>query len=208
MEIVDIPITSVQPPDWNPNEMPDDLQERLRNSLRRFGVLVPLVVRQVGPSTYETINGAERLAALRDIRAETIPCIRVPADDVESRLIGQVLNHVAGEDNLGLRAALLRDVLDRYSTQDVVALLPESVESLRGLTELGTSDLANALQQWEAAQAAKLRHLQFQLTDLQKEVVDEALEQIVVGSTTDERNPNRRSNALVALCRAFLENQS
>lgn len=53
---------------------PDDLAE-LVHSVREFGVLQPVVVRDKGDGTYELIMGERRTRASRDAGLETIPAI-------------------------------------------------------------------------------------------------------------------------------------
>ena len=57
-----------------------------------------------------------------------------------------------------------------------MSLLPDSSESLTALVSLGEADMAQHLQAWDQAQAARLRHLTFQLVPSQLEVIEEAIE--------------------------------
>ncbi len=112
MEIVDLPVDSISPAEWNPNEMGQAMLSHLRSSIDRFGLVVPLAVRSVGSSSFETVGGAHRLLAARELGMASVPCVVIEADDAGARLLGQALNHIAGSDNLGLRAEVLRDVLE------------------------------------------------------------------------------------------------
>ena len=112
MEIVDLPLSSIQPGAWNPNEMNEAMLAHLRSSIQRFGLVVPLVVRPLGSRQYESIGGAQRLAILKELGLSEASCVVVTADDAEARLLGQALNHIAGSDNLGLRAQVLREILE------------------------------------------------------------------------------------------------
>ena len=87
----------------------------------------------------------------------------------------QALSHIAGGDNLGLRAQLLRELLEDLPQYDVLKLLPGTSASLSDLTNLREQSIAQALQQWEEIQKARLRHLAFQLIDSQLSVVEEEL---------------------------------
>ena len=49
-----------------------------------------------------------------------------------------------------------------------------------------------------------LRHLTFQLAPSQLEVIEEAIELAVAGTTGEGSNPNKRGNALYAPCRQYL----
>ena len=67
--------------------------------------------------------------------------------------------------------------------------------------------MAQYLQNWQAAQSARLKHLQFQLTTAQLETVAEALEW-ALSKAKDSRgeSPNDRSTALFLICKQFLDN--
>ena len=49
MQVVDVPIVSITPADWNPNHMSDGIADNLRGTIQRFGWVVPLVVREWAP---------------------------------------------------------------------------------------------------------------------------------------------------------------
>jgi ParB family transcriptional regulator, chromosome partitioning protein len=120
MQIVDIAIESIQSPEWNPNQMDEAMRPRLKASIQRFGLVVPLVIRNLGPGLYETIGGSQRLSVLRELGIEEVPCVVVEADDIEARLLSQCLNRIAGEDDLGLRAEMLKEVLEQVSEAEVL----------------------------------------------------------------------------------------
>ena len=205
MNVVDLPIDSISAPDWNPNELNERIRARLRQSIERFGFLVPLVVRRVREGRYETVGGAHRLEVLRDLGEESAACVVIDADDAEARLLSQCLNRLQGEDNLGLRADLIRKVLEDKPLSEHLSLLPDSAENLQALAGLGVEDLAASLRQWQAQQGARLKHLTFQLVPSQVEVVEEALTRVGVGA--NRTNPNKRGNALYALCLGYLKRE-
>ena len=49
MQVIDLPITDIVAAERNGNEMDPEMRARLHRSIERFGLLVPLVVRQVAP---------------------------------------------------------------------------------------------------------------------------------------------------------------
>jgi ParB family chromosome partitioning protein len=208
LEIVNLPIDSIQPADWNPNEMDESMMAHLRCSIQRFGLCVPLVVRPLGNGGYETIGGAQRLAILKDLEMDSAPCVLVQADDAEARLLSQALNHIAGGDNLGLRAQLLREILESKSQDEVLALLPETAASLQALTSIGEQSITQALQHWEQTQKARLRHLAFQLTDQQLNIVEKALQRLLPLTDGRFEGPNKRGQALFLLCLGYLEREN
>ena len=206
MHIVDLPIEAIAAAEWNPNEMDADTRARLRRSIDRFGLVVPLVVRPAGQERYETIGGAQRLTVLQEAGASAAACVVVEADGTEAMLLSQALNHISGQDNPGPRAELLRRLLTTHSLEDLLGLLPETAESLKALSSLGQEDLAAHLEAWQKAQAARLRHLQFQLTDDQLGIVNEALSDFIPQArSSGGDSPNVRGTALFLLCQSFLD---
>ena len=206
MELTNLSIKQIRVAPWNPNYLDEAMHRRLRRSIERFDLVTPLVVRRIEPGLYETIGGAQRLAVLREMDVTVVPAVVVDADDVEARLLSQALNRIAGEDDLGLRAQLMREVLETRSQEEVISLLPETAESLIALASLGQEEMASHLLAWQEAQNARLKHLQFQLTPVQLEVVEEALARLIPEAKVARGDsPNTRGTALYLLCKKFLD---
>lgn len=179
---------------------------KLKASIAMFGFIENMVVRPIAENIYEVLSGNQRLEVLREVGLETVPCVVVDRNDAEARLLAQTLNRLHGEDDLGLKAELVRTILADLPESEVLKVLPETADSLRDLAELGQQDLAEQLRAWQQAQAARLKHLQFQLTESQLEVIEEALSCALPEAKRNvDGNPNVRGTALYELCRAYLE---
>ena len=206
MQILDIPVSDISAAPWNANEMDPEMHAKLLRSIERFGLVVPLVIWEVISGVYETIGGAQRLHALRRLGYFTVPCVVVRSDDGNARLLSQALNHVAGQDNPGLRGEVLRRILEATPEPEVAELLPGPLERLKELTRIGQEDLAEYLHKRLQSHEARLEHLVFQLSREQIAIVRSALRR--AGGAPQggkERNPNRRGNALAAICEKYLE---
>ncbi len=209
MKLVEIPIEQLQGAPWNANQMDEGMMERLRESVRRYGLVENLVVRPLGPGRYEVLSGNQRLKLLRELGMPAAPCFVVAVDDANARLLAQALNRVRGEDDLGLKAELIREVLKAIPEAEVTALLPESASSLRSLAALGRESLAAGLQRWQQARESRLRNLLFKLTPAQLEVVEKALALMLPDARQDPgRSPNLRGTALYLICESFLGRSS
>ena len=206
MDVRDLPIKCLREAPWNPNVLDEAGIQRLRASLGRFGLVQNLVVRPLGEA-FEVIGGNQRLQLLRETGLEQVPCVVVDLDDARARLLAQALNRVHGEDDIGLRAELVREVLRELPINDVIEVLPESAKALTELASLGASDVADYLRNWQRAQSSRLRHLVFHLTPAQADVVDKALESVPARAGTTGENPNRRGNALYLLCQEYLRDR-
>ena len=214
MKVTELPLEQLIDAPWNPNQISPAMLLRLKQSIRRYGFVENLVVRKSTDCYYEVLGGNQRLKVLKELGHSSVSCVVVDLDDAQARLLAQALNSIQGEDDLGQRAELMRRVLETASQEDVLALLPETAESLNALVSLGQADIASHLQAWQQAQTARLRHLTVQLTSSQMEVVELALERVlpeVKDAFSEEklngndRSPSPRGQAIYLLCRKFLE---
>jgi ParB family chromosome partitioning protein len=209
MKTVDICLTELKPALWNPNQMDETMMERLRESISRYGLVEPLVVRPLDDSLYEVLSGNQRLRVLQGMDLKSVPCVVVELDDTRAMLLAQALNGLRGEDDLALKGALLKEILSSVSEDEVLSLLPETTESLKSLSLINERDLAEHLKAWEEAQVARLRHMQFQFTDRQLETVEEAVSLVIHEAKENGfDNPNIRGNAVFLLCKFYLERRN
>ena len=153
MNIVDLPLNLLVEAIWNPNTMDAAMLDRLTKSIDSYGLVSPFVVRQMGEG-YEILNGNQRQQVVERLGFQTVQCVVVEVDDAHARLLAQALNHLHGEVDLGLRAEVLRTVLEHVPERDVLALLPESAESLHQLASIGQQVMADYLRASEQARAA------------------------------------------------------
>ncbi|MFC2070408.1 ParB/RepB/Spo0J family partition protein [Chloroflexota bacterium] len=206
METSEIDIENLQQAPWNANQMDKAGINRLKESLSRYGLVEPLVVRPLTKSGYQILSGNQRLKAITDLGIKKVPCVVVELNDAESMLLAQALNNLHGDDDPILKGALLRNILESIPKDKVLSLLPETNDSLRSLTSFNEIDLAEHLQAWQKAQAAKLKHMSLQFTNKQLETVEEALQRIMPKVKNEENNsPNQRGTAIYLLCKYYLE---
>jgi ParB family transcriptional regulator, chromosome partitioning protein len=179
---------------------------KLKKSIQNYGLVNNLVVRKLKDQTYEVLSGNQRLKLLTELGYSEIPCIVVELDDARARLLAQALNHVHGEDDQGLRAQLMQEILKTIPQKEILTLLPETAISLMALSGMRQMETANYLRMWKSKQANRLRHMQFQFTDSQDETVEKALNQLIPEAKQNQGNsPNARSTALYLLCKTYLE---
>ena len=204
VKVVELAIDNLREAAWNPNVMDEAMLGRLRESVMRFGTVQNLVVRLLDDCRYEVLSGNQRFRVLREMGITPVPSVVVDLDDGQARLLAQALNRIQGEDDLGLKAEAVREILKSVPASEVLSLLPESAEGLEALGSLGEEDIASHLQAWELTRKARLKHMIFQLSGEQVEVVEKAMRRAVNELCDEETNPNRRGNALYRLCRSYL----
>ena len=208
MEIVELPIDVLKEARWNVNQPNEVMLQRLRSSIQRFGFVQNLVVRSIGDE-YEVLSGNQRLKLLREFNVSKVPCVIVNLDDAHARLFAQALNHIHGDDDLGLRAELIREVLKTIPEQEVLAILPDTMVGLKGMATLGQGAMASFLQNWEKARAIRLRNLLFKLTAEQLQIVEAAINEILPEARRKQGvSPNSRGTALYLICKSYLEKEN
>jgi len=206
MQIVDMNLAELRRAPWNPNQMDERMTKRLRESISRYGLVEPLVVRLLEDSLYEVLSGNQRLRVLPGMDLKTVPCVVVELNDTKAMLLAQALNGLRGEDDLALKGALLKEILSSVFEDEALSLLPETTEILKSLSLIHEMDIAEHLKAWEEAQAARLRHMQLQFTDKQLETVEKAVSLIMHKARADGfDNPNIRGNDVFLLCKFYLE---
>ena len=208
MQMINLPLAKLRTAPWNANRMDPRMVQRLRESIRRYGLVENLVVRPIEEDVYEVIGGNWRLKVLSEMNSDAAPCVVVEVDDAHARILAQALNRIEGEDDQGLRAELVKKALESIPQEEILSILPETAESLQALASLGEEDMASYLQNWERAQATRLKHYQFQLMASQVDIVEEALSRIMPRANMNQgESPNVRGTALYLLCKAFLEKE-
>lgn len=174
--IKEIDITSINPGRFQPrtNFNKEKLNE-LTNSIKKHGVLSPILVRELGLNKFEVVAGERRLRASKLANLTTIPCLvdqKKDQDALESALI----ENLQREDLNAVEEARGYDRLKREFdlTQDDIALstgkarstianslrilsLPESVLDLlsSGQIEKGHAKLLASMSKDDAFKAAQ-----------------------------------------------------
>jgi len=113
----EVPVDDIRPNAKQPRQAFDeDAHEELKTSIKEFGLLQPVVVRETGPGSYELVMGERRWRASRDLGLLTIPAIvRETADDAMLR--DALLENLHRVDLNPLEeAAAYRQLLDEFGT--------------------------------------------------------------------------------------------
>ena len=151
LRVRDVPLARLHEAPWNANRMNAQTLERVRKSIRDFGVVENLVARPLpdpcpacgaaGAEHLEVVSGNHRLGLYAEEGIDPAPCHVADLDDARARLLAQTLNRTRGRDDPEAYAELLREILEQFTPGDVTALLPETEHSLAKLVgDLATGD--------------------------------------------------------------------
>ncbi|GLY36402.1 chromosome partitioning protein ParB [Amycolatopsis sp. NBRC 101858] len=112
----EIPVSSIKPNPKQPRQVFDeDALSELEHSIREFGLMQPIVVRELGADEYELVMGERRLRASQQAELEAIPAIvRQTAD--ESMLRDALLENIHRVQLNPLEeAAAYQQLLDEFA---------------------------------------------------------------------------------------------
>jgi ParB-like chromosome segregation protein Spo0J len=111
----------------NPNRLSREGIERLKASIRRWGDIVPIVTNK----HLLVADGEQRALAMKELGMSECSVIRLPVEDVDRRLLRQVLNKLRGEHVKELDAEEFRIIMDAGAEEDLKYLLGLSDEKLQ-----------------------------------------------------------------------------
>jgi len=148
----------------NPNKMSSRQFQALKKSIQRWGFVIPIITNR----DFLVADGEHRLRAAKELGMKQVSVVRLPVDDVDRRLIRQVMNKIRGEHDLFMDAEeyyllvsegsreLLKDLLNENDLRiDNLLRLREpfeySDEGLRAVAEQFASKVeSNRLdREWE-----------------------------------------------------------
>jgi ParB family chromosome partitioning protein len=121
VEVIEILTDNIVPNPFQPRKIfAEEALTELMESIREFGVIQPLIVRQT-EAGFELIAGERRLRASRMAGRESVPCIIRQADDKEMAEIAMIENlqrqdlhyfeEAAGYEKLLIQFGLTQDLL-------------------------------------------------------------------------------------------------
>ncbi len=117
---------------------------KLVESMRQFGYVQPIIVRELAPDRYEIINGEHRWRAARELNMPEIAVMNlgVIADSRAKQLV-VILNELGGTPDQVRLSDLLRDINIEVSTADLLKVLPFTEKELSLYTETIDFSFAN-----------------------------------------------------------------
>ena len=121
--VIYIPVKSIKPNPYQPrrNCSTGGLRE-LSDSIRQYGVIQPITVRQRGFLSYELIAGERRLRASQMAGIEKIPALVIDAGENDSAIISLIENIQREDLSFFDEAEALKSLIDTHNiSQEILA---------------------------------------------------------------------------------------
>ena len=135
VELVDV--ASLRVDGQNPNKMSEKQHKALKESILRYGFIVPIITNK----DLLIADGEQRWQEAKALGMKQVQVIRLPVEDVDRRLLRQVLNKLKGEHEPKTDAEEFQRIIDAGGEEDLKRLLTLSDQGLdRALKRLQDDD--------------------------------------------------------------------
>lgn len=137
----------LRPNPWNPNEMTATMMAKERASIREFGFVDPITVREEGGldgGWYQIIDGEQRYNAGLKEGIEEFPIVVLDVDEDDARELTIILNDTRGQFREDRLAKLMQELAERRERSRIDSLLPYDrgrVDQLLERREIDWSEL-------------------------------------------------------------------
>jgi ParB-like chromosome segregation protein Spo0J len=139
VELVDVDTLKVD--NQNPNCMSAKQHKALRDSIQKYGFIIPIVTNK----DLLIADGEQRLIEAKALGMKQVQVVRLPVEDVDRRLLRQVLNKLRGEHDPRLDAEEFRRIIDAGHEDDLKRLLVLSDQSVRTALKCLEEDEGNTI---------------------------------------------------------------
>ncbi len=133
----------LRPNPWNTNIVSPDSEMRLENSVDRFGIFKPIVVREVeGVPGYEIIGGEHRWLAAKHKKLKKVPIWNLGLlDDKKAKEISVADNSRYGVDDTLAFSELLKDIGDESELQSYLPFTDVDLHSIFSASDIALDEL-------------------------------------------------------------------
>lgn len=123
LSVVEVPVSNLVPNSWNTNHVSAENEEKIKESLKRFGMFRPVITRERQDiDQLEILGGQHRWQVAKKLGYETIPVVNLGfIDDKTAKEIGLVDNGRYGEDDAFQLAELLKELGD---ADEIMSFMP------------------------------------------------------------------------------------
>src|SRR5665647_1577196 len=112
----------------NPNKMSREQHERLKTSIQKFGFIVPIITNK----DLLIADGEQRWIVAKELAMPNVLVVRLPVEEVDRRLLRQVLNKLKGTHDRELDAEEFEAIIELGKEDDLKYLLALSDDKLDG----------------------------------------------------------------------------
>jgi len=114
-----ININKLQTDGQNPNVMTKDQHEALRKNIEKYGFIIPIITNK----DYVIADGEQRYTVAKEAGWQEVPVIKLDIEEVDRRILRQVLNKLKGQHDLDLDLLEYSKIIEDGGLHDLGELL-------------------------------------------------------------------------------------
>lgn len=130
---------------WNTNSVDHENEEKLKNSIKRFGIFKPVVIREIGSidePDFEIIGGEHRWLAAKSLEFEQIPVVNLGRiTDKQAKEISIADNSRYGSDDTVSLAELFSEIGDSEDIQNYLPYSDHDIKAIFSSVDIAFDDL-------------------------------------------------------------------
>jgi ParB-like chromosome segregation protein Spo0J len=140
-QIITVAIDKLAPNPWNPNKQSSFMFEREKSSIKEFGFIDPVTVREVIPGEYQIVDGEHRWRAAKELGHTEVPITNLgKISDARAKALTDLLNNLRGTTDDLAQHEMIQSILNEdESLRDV---LPYTDTQLRQMLDFDWNLLA------------------------------------------------------------------
>lgn len=206
--LINVSPRKLRPNPWNTNSVSPENELKIEESIKRFGLFKPVIVRELKDGTLEILGGEHRAKAAERLGIKEIPVFNLGTiSDNKAKEIGLVDNGRYGDDDSVQLAELLKSLgnIDElqtflpYAESDLTSIFSSSSIALDDL-ELTDTEALPELPTAPAVQTHQLMRFKVPVEDAQ--YITQVIEKVMKEQGyTEEDSFSNAGNALVHIFR-------
>lgn len=141
-----ISVELLYPNNWNPNRMSQTIYQKEVESIRRFGMIDPVLAREQGEGKYQIIDGEHRWRACKELGYKEVPCVVIDVDEPTAKRLTITMNELRGDADPILLSEMLADLKMEVDVADLLSTMPfseEQFENILEVSKINLDELAN-----------------------------------------------------------------
>lgn len=185
---------------WNPNVQDPETYYKEKVSIRRFGFVVPIIVRPhpTKKRMWQIIDGEHRLDGGLELNMIEFPCYDIgPVSDREAMQLTIVLNELRGKPEQEKLGEILKTLLTTETLDSLTEVLPYTKQQVAEIAKLPDFDWEGFKHRTQTTDGGRMVERVFRLPAEANSKLNEALAKIRDHGMSD-------SDALAALAEDYL----
>lgn len=137
-----LPAAKLMTAPWNYKEDDADMEAKLRENLKTNGLVMNLIVREMGKGKFEVVNGNHRLKVMNDLGIEEAMCFNLGKVSEEAAIrVAIETNETSFETNTLKLSDLMRRISEKFDLRELISTMPYQEEHIQSMLKVEKFDI-------------------------------------------------------------------